>query len=242
MNDLHGAVETSATQNLARTATYLKNQKAANPDTLIIANGDMFQGTALSNYFLGQPVVDFMNEVGFDQLNVGNHEFDWGIDFLDRYWDGDLTNGEADFPLVSANIVHKTTRKPLTYSSPYSIVELPHIKVGIIGVIGSTLTSSISYSRVADYEFLDQVTTVAKYAKELRTQQSVDFVIVNIHLQGDASNRSLASLVGDERIDLIINGHTHIQEREKITHSSGYEIPSSIWTKIILVFRFLLVF
>ena len=70
----------------------------------------------------------------FDAFVIGNHEFDWGLDKIARYADGDPENGEADFPFLAANIVCEG--KKLDWTEDYVIVEREGFKIGIIGVIG----------------------------------------------------------------------------------------------------------
>jgi 2',3'-cyclic-nucleotide 2'-phosphodiesterase / 3'-nucleotidase / 5'-nucleotidase len=69
-------------QRAAVLAKQFKDLKTANPNTIILSGGDMFQGTPLSNVLKGQPVIDMMNNIGFAAMALGNHEYDWGIDTL----------------------------------------------------------------------------------------------------------------------------------------------------------------
>ena len=109
LNDMHGyAYESSYSSsfNLASFGYYVdKLQQQEEYDNVIaIANGDMFQGTAFSNLSRGLSVINAMNEVGFDMMGIGNHEFDWGLDVVLKYFDGNLDNGEASFPLINGNV------------------------------------------------------------------------------------------------------------------------------------------
>jgi 2',3'-cyclic-nucleotide 2'-phosphodiesterase/3'-nucleotidase len=88
INDFHGALA-AADRNpgAAALAAYLKAERAKNPaGTLVLSAGDMFQGSPDSNLLYGKTVVAFMNEVGFDAMALGNHEFDWGLDILRSAW------------------------------------------------------------------------------------------------------------------------------------------------------------
>ena len=99
------------------------------------------------------PLVDAMNYLDFDAFVIGNHEFDWGIEKIAQYKDGDPSNGEAEFSFLAANIVYKETGEKLPWTDDYVIVENNGYKVRIIGVIGK-LESSIASEMVADYDFL----------------------------------------------------------------------------------------
>ncbi len=241
MNDFHGGAYTDITM-LSKIGAYLIDKNTTNAGTIILASGDMLQGTALSNYYYGLPVIESLNAIGFDAFTLGNHEFDWGIDKIANYKDGDPLNGEADFPVLAANIVNKTTREPLSWTQPYTIIEVNGIKVGIIGVIGDVI-NSISASRVEEVEFLDVYTTVSDYASILRTEEDCDIVVASIHDYDYYVNEQIATLTGDHFVDAVFNGHTHSSLSDYINRS-GLRMPyaqvsdssSSLFSKITLVY------
>ncbi|MDY0063776.1 MAG: YmdB family metallophosphoesterase, partial [Bacilli bacterium] len=207
INDFHGDV-LDEDGNFSVIGNYLMNQKQTNPEnTVIISVGDMFQGTAISNMSNGKVVVEMMNEIGFDAMTIGNHEFDWGIEVLSSYRDG--VGFDADFPFLSANIAEKATEELVDWAEPYAIVEKGDIKVGIIGLIGQYLTSSISPSIIEPFEFLPEFSIARELAYELRTEHDVDVVILSIHSNTTYDNQAYANLTGDYQIDAVLNGHTH---------------------------------
>jgi len=146
-NDTHGRLVTGDGDNgfdvLSSKFNDLENKYG---DFIKIANGDIFQGKFESNVLYGRPIVDCMNAMEFDAMVIGNHEFDWGLDKIAAYNDGDESNGEANFPFLACNIVDKATNKLLDWVEPYTIVENNGSKVGLIGAIGTNLTSSITSS------------------------------------------------------------------------------------------------
>ncbi len=134
INDFHGAISPDAyfgEPGLARVATYLKDKKDDKPDnTVIISSGDMYQGSYDAYHNRGRVVTESMNEIGFDSMTIGNHEFDWGTaDILDNV-------GWADFPLLGANIMeYPNTSVKSSIGEEYVIIERGFLKIGIIGVI-----------------------------------------------------------------------------------------------------------
>jgi 2',3'-cyclic-nucleotide 2'-phosphodiesterase (5'-nucleotidase family) len=210
INDFHGALLPDDDQlGISYIGNLIKTKKALNPEnTLFLAGGDILQGSALSNYYDGLSTINTLNEIGLDAFTIGNHEFDWGLDTILAYKDGDDQNGEAAFPFLGANIFYKGTTDIPTNLEPYTIIEKGDIKVGIIGTIGESLESSIATSRVADYEFAPAVDIISSYASYLRTTENVDVVISMAHETGNI-NQALTALEGDERIDVILNGHSH---------------------------------
>jgi len=224
VNDLHGLAYYDSTnfQNsisaYAKLGRYVLNQQARTPNTLFIANGDILQGSAFSNYYYGLPMIESLNAMNFDAFVLGNHEFDWGIDKIENYKDENPENGEANYPFLAANIVNKITKEPMPWTQPYLIKTFGDLKVGVIGLIGDVYTS-IAPARVAEYEFLDYVSVARDYTYHLRVNEGVDIVIVSIHGYDIGRNQELASYRGDYLIDAVINAHTHSNVSQYITRT-----------------------
>lgn len=241
MNDFHGGTY-SDIANLEQIGSFLKYKKDSDPNTIILSNGDMFQGAALSNYYYGEPIVDVFNYIGFDGFVIGNHEFDWGIDKILNYTDQNTENGEMDYPILAANIVYHDTRQPLANTQPYLVKEVSGVRVGIIGVIGDVI-NSISASRVENIDFLDPVDTISNYAEILRTTEACDIVVVYVH-SGSGINDSIAQLQGVHMVDAVFNGHTHQNEASTISRSGEMSLvyaqasnsSSSLFAEITLIY------
>ena len=126
VNDFHGALEQNSDgrYGAARLAYLIEQERKSTEASVLISAGDMFQGTAISSYTRGKAVIDVMNEMDFDVMNLGNHEFDWGYDEIYKYVDGDLTNGEAEFPYLGCNIIEKSTNNILKGVKPYEILSI----------------------------------------------------------------------------------------------------------------------
>ncbi len=227
INDFHGNLEsTDNEKGIARIAGYIKSQiEDKNAPSLILSAGDMFQGTGISNYTKGQSVVEIMNEIGFNAMTLGNHEFDWGIETVLAYQDGDETNGEADFPFLGCNVVLKDTNTIIPSVDPYTIIEQDGLKIGIIGYMGYGLEEDIATAMIEPYEFLDPTSCVETYARKLRGENDCDIVIAVGHDGETITNRKLSKLTGDARIDAIINGHTHASYIEEYRREDGVTIP-----------------
>lgn len=202
INDTHGYLESDSTSSITNIAGYMNHYQ----DSIKIAVGDMFQGSGISNMSKGRAMIDVMNEIGFDCMVLGNHEFDWGIGTILKYFDGDQLNGEANFPLLAANVID-SNGNPLAYAKPYTIIQRGSYKIGVIGVIGETLESSISVSSLEGHEFLPARPIVEQYTSTLRNVENCDMVILAAHV-GSSFNSSYSGL----DIDLILNGHTHVNE------------------------------
>ena len=225
INDTHGAYcNNDSDPGFEKIASLLGDLEKEQGDIIKIANGDIFQGSYVSNVLYGKPIFEVMNYLEFDAFVLGNHDFDWGLDKVYTYYDGDLANGEANYPVLGANIYDKATNKRVEWIEPYTIVEVDGDQVGIIGIIGYELESSILAENVADYEFIYPVELIKQYAKELR-QKGCDSVIVSIHDFDQDLNSEIAKLSGDAKIDGIFCGHTHQKKDNSVTRSDGVTIP-----------------
>ena len=212
LNDFHGSIleDSPDEMGLANIGNFLVTQKHLYPEnTIILAGGDMLQGSALSNYYDGLSTINIMNSMYFDAFAVGNHEFDWGIDVVTNYFDGNDENGEANFPLLGANVFYKDTTNIPEHIDPYVIIERGDLKIGIISTIGYGLEYSIATSKVEDYEFASPAQIIKDITYELRTEQDVDIVLVASHDTGSTLNSQIALGEGDYKIDAIFNGHSH---------------------------------
>jgi len=207
-NDNHGCVKDTQGKGIgiAKLTTFVK-QKTANKNAVLISQGDMWQGSVESNYTKGNLMTEWMNQLGFVSMTVGNHEYDWGKDYI-------IQNQElANFPTLGINVLNKSNSQRVDYLSPSITFEKAGAKIGVIGAIGNCL-SSISSSKVKDVYFAtgDALTTLVKNeATRLRNTEKCDFIIYSIH--GDAKNDDQdyydTSLSTGNYVDLVLEGHTH---------------------------------
>lgn len=218
LNDNHGILGEDV-GGIDRIASGIK-EYASQGHVVKIANGDMFQGTYVSSTLHGLPMLDALNALDFDAFVIGNHEFDWGLDEIKKYKDGDATNGEAEFPFLGANIYDKRTGEMVDWLEPYVIVTFGEIKIGVIGIIGE-VESSILSAHLENYEFVDAENIVKDLANELREQKDCDAVIVAAHGDDYDLNTTFVSFDEASRIDGIFNGHTHTSTDEVLYRSDG---------------------
>lgn len=210
INDTHGAfTDSSAGYSIGRVDTLVDNLTNRNGDYILIHNGDAFQGSYVCGQTYGLPMIEALNTIGFDCFVLGNHEFDWGIDKIAQYKDGNMANGEANFPFLGANIYYKGTTNRPEWIDPYTVIEYGDLKVGIIGVIGASQESSILTRYVKDYEFVDPLSIIEENAKKLRTTEKCDVVVVATHDYDEYLNDNIANLYGNAVIDAIFCAHTH---------------------------------
>ena len=214
LNDTHGAIlENGDEMGMSKIGNLIMHEKVTNPHgTLFLSGGDMLQGSILSNYFNGASMIHILNTLEMDAFIIGNHEFDWGIEVVTNYRDIQNPLMYAEFPLLGANIFHKGTTTRPDYIDAYTIIQKGQLKVGIIGLMGYGLETSIATSRVSNYEFGNPIYWAEYYTEYLRTEEDVDMVLVVIHDDGQQKlnfNQTLSTWTGDKKVDAVFNGHSH---------------------------------
>lgn len=209
VNDLHGAILPNQDSiGMAHIANFILYQKNQNPDeTIILAGGDMLHGSALSNANYGALVIEMMNAMGFDAFVIGNHEFDWGLEKVTRYFNNS-DDHIANFPLLGANVFYKGTENIPDGIDPYVIIERNSLRIGIIGTIEYGIENTIATQHVEDYYFADPGPIVTDLTTYLRTEENVDIVILISHDRGTV-NQQIIYNEGDSKVDAIFNGHSH---------------------------------
>jgi len=176
----------------AALATCLKGMRY----DLLLDAGDFFQGTPEGDFTGGESVIEIMNELDYDALTLGNHEYDQGNENVKRL------AGMVRFPFLSANIIDERTGERVKYAKPYIIKEIKGIRFGIFG-----LTTPTSFCEGLRFEPV--IPTVEEYLKEL--EGKADIVIGLTHLgfdekeEKEVTDYQLAESVPG--IDIIFGGH-----------------------------------
>ena len=205
---------------LSRAVTAMNELRAqATADDVVIAidNGDFIQGSPLTNYIekidrddLGI-YNDLANAAGFDVRILGNHEFNYGRDYLEAAMVG-VTN------LLNANILDETTGESFI-GKPFTIINRNHVRIGIIGLTTSYIPHWEHPDNIRGLVFTDPVETAQRYIPELRP--NVDILVLAYHggfshdlttgkrlevLTTENQGYELLQLPG---VDALITGHQH---------------------------------
>ena len=220
-NDTHGHdVEVESSEDvdgnfsMAAVAALKDDWEAQGYDVLLMDAGDATQGMPLVDVRYGSTAIAFMNSCGYDCMAVGNHEFDWGPDNLAE------VEKQADFPLLSANILNKGTSE-LRFT-PNKVFELTDgNKVGVFGLTTPQTLTSTNPRNVADLTFLQYAELHAcaqAQVDELRGQ-GCDLVVCLGHLGNESAlgdNTSKALLEAVTGIDVFVDGHDHLEVEEEV--------------------------
>ncbi|MCX7219074.1 MAG: bifunctional 2',3'-cyclic-nucleotide 2'-phosphodiesterase/3'-nucleotidase [Burkholderiales bacterium] len=228
---------------LERTATLISAARAENPNNVLLDDGDVIQGTLLGDYqAVAAPVTcsgtlavhKVMNALKYDGAGVGNHEFNYGLNFLSQITNTDFgvegvqkgaNCGAPNFPVVLSNVVGVTSQKPIF--NPYSILPKQftatkpdgtsmnvQLNVGIMGFVPPQVMDW-DQKHLAGKVMVNGVQESAlKYVPELRSK-GADLIVALSHGGLDASpyspkmeNGSLH--LASTGIDALMLGHAHL--------------------------------
>lgn len=224
-NDTHGHdVSADGTAGMAGIAQLKADYEAMGAFVIVLDAGDASQGTSLVNLSQGANAISFMNAVGYTAMCPGNHEFDWGLDNLRALTD------IANFPVLAANIIDKTTQLPVFKDR--ITVETPVGKIGIFGLDTPETMTKANPDKVQGITFLagkDLYACAQAQADALRAD-GCKLVVCLGHLGMDEEsepNRSCDVADNTTGIDLFIDGHSHtemdggLQQKDSLIVSTG---------------------
>jgi len=249
-----------ATLGFERTATLIRQARTEFANTLLLDNGDTIQGTALADYqALVAPVscsqtpaiYKAMNALGVEGGSVGNHDFDYGLDYLQQVTSSrfDVEGitprtqacAGASFPIVLSNVISLKTGKPLF--APYRILDKRITATGPdgkpvqasvkVGIIGFTTPAIMGW----DKRWLDGKVRMEgwreaaeRYIPEMRAQ-GAELVVAIAHAGLDGAMYSPAMENGSWHlaqvpgIDAMLIGHAHEVFPNAASKSPQFNLP-----------------
>lgn len=229
----------SLTFGFAKTATLIKKAKEEKENSLLFDNGDLIQGSPMGDYVAKinklengevHPVYKAMNQLGYDAGNLGNHEFNYGLEFLDRTLKG------AEFPYVNANVYVDDQDQDETndknFFKPYVILdkevtdedgEKHTLKVGVIGFVPPQITTWDAQRIAGKVVAKDIIDTANKFVPQMKAE-GADIIVAIPHsgidttANGKNEENAVHNLSKVKGIDAILFGHSHA-----VFPSSKYE-------------------
>ncbi len=214
---------------LSRLAELIDIARQQSPNCLLFDNGDFLQGTPVGDYFaydMGlkdgdlHPVMEAMNALRYDALTLGNHEFNYGLDFLLK------TLMRSDSPVVSANILRAKAAQPegdQHLTRPYCLLRREVVDrsgqrhplcIGVIGVAPPQITiweRQILNGRV---QTRDMVDAVRAFVPQLR-EAGADLVVLLAHSgigpirHTENMENAIIPLAAIDGVDVVLSGHSH---------------------------------
>ena len=196
-SDIHSKLDM-----LPRLATFVDEVRAQDTARVFLVDaGDRWTGDPYVDMApnAGLPIIEQMNRLGYDVATFGNHEFDMGLDTLQRRVE------DVEFDLVLANVDTKETawKQP----KPYTIKRAGRAKVGFIGLVTNYANGHPDgKDRIfVGTEFFSPEWAGQRYGRELREKCDVMVVISHCGLDRDTTNVASSFPMAD----LIVSGHTH---------------------------------
>ncbi len=215
---------------LAKTATLIKKARAEVENTLLFDNGDLIQGNPLGDYKAKvdkledgevHPVFKAMDKLDFDAATVGNHEFNYGLDYLEEVLD------DAPFPYVNANVYKDDQDNNPTndqnYFKPYQIIKkkvtdkqgkTQVIKIGVVGAVTPQITQWDKANLDGKVITKDIVKSVESQIPKMK-KEGADLIVVLAHTgmgneeMVEMEENATYDLTKLKGIDAIITGHDH---------------------------------
>ena len=227
-SDMHGNIlpinyadNRRSEHGLAKVSTLIKEERRKNSYLILIDNGDIIQGTPLAYYFARinktsiNPIIKAMNHMKYDAAVVGNHDFNYGREMLEKSME------ESDFPWLSANILREDDGRPYC-GRPYIIKDFDGIKVAVLGITTSYIPNWENPVHIKGIKFENPVATAEKWVKHLRENEKVDVLVVSYHggFERDIEvGEPTEELTGENQayeicmklpeIDVLLTGHQH---------------------------------
>ena len=226
-SDMHGNIigwsyeDGKATTNngMARLYTYIQQVREENPNTLLIDDGDIIQGTIMTDDLYAKnpdwenPVIAAMNYMKFDSATLGNHEFNWGITTLKKIM------GQADFPVLGANILNPDGS--YVTGLGWTMLEVAGVKIAVIGVCTPNIPIWDGGKEGIDETiYLPAQEAVKTAIAEIG--DTADIIYVSAHMGmyaefdeengGDSGQKILDE---NPEVDILQVGHMHIIVNEK---------------------------
>ncbi|WP_424928373.1 bifunctional 2',3'-cyclic-nucleotide 2'-phosphodiesterase/3'-nucleotidase [Amaricoccus tamworthensis] len=219
----------SDTVGLSRTASIVENIRAEATNTITVDNGDYLQGNPMGDYIAYEkgmnegdihPIIAGMNALGYDAGTLGNHEFNYGVEFMDK------VNAGAEFPIVCSNFAHSLGATPLEdelHLEPFVILdreitdgngESHPIRVGLIGFVPPQIMLWDRSHLEGKYATRDIIQAAEAWVPVMR-EQGADIVVALCHsgitpgeITENMENAAL-QVAGIDGIDAVVSGHHH---------------------------------
>lgn len=235
INDIHSMIQPFAEEEggellggIARISTVLNEIRYENENVLFLNAGDLVAGSGnkyqvdydLPLYgYRGLLEIELMNQLGLDAIVPGNHEYDFGLRWMERSYE------EADFEVLSANTFYRFLpdiegKKGEAIYKPYNIFEFNGIKVAVVGI------STDQYVKSAQILVEDPIENLAELISSVR--EKADLVVVLSHL-GKKNDRNMAQEV--DGIDIIVGGHSHTEILDPIREEKTLIVQADVYGK-----------
>ena len=218
------------TVGLSRTASIIQEVRDESSNSILVDNGDFLQGNPMGDYIayergMGEgdlhPVMQAMNVLGYDCGTLGNHEFNYGVEFMDKVVQG------ANFPVVCANFVKSlgaSAGKDDLFYKPYTLLDREitdgagqkhMIKIGLIGFLPPQIMNWDKRHLEGKFNARDILQAAKAWVPEMQ-EAGADIIVALSHSgissepETDGMANAALHLAGVDGIDALVTGHSHL--------------------------------
>ena len=215
-NDIHGRFPSGTyygdPNGMTYLATHIANERAKNPNALLIDAGDTFQGNAFAQYFRNatpNPIAGGLNMLDYDTMVIGNHEYNFGPTTFATML------GQVNFPLLgNANVDDDGSYGFLNDNvEDYITVTVEGMDVAIFGLTTPSIPLYELPSNIPGLTFYPITPTVQALLPQIQTDEDPDVMVALTHLGLDVYKGDLNcdTVLAQEvpGIDVIVGGHSH---------------------------------
>ena len=222
-NDMHGYMQASDTcLGIVAVAQLKKDYQQQGYDVLLMDAGDYLQGSSFASFTQGESVVEVMNAAGYDVAALGNHEFDYGSDVLEK------RISEMNFPAVAANITVDATGEPFIQQNAVFTLS-DGTKVGVFGLDTPSTATTSAPKNTAGLTFAqgEELYAAAQAQIDELKGQDCSIIVCVGHLGEEASNEgnNAANVVANTSgLTVMIDGHDHLVENQTVKDKEGNDV------------------
>ena len=202
-----------------RRVAMLNEERKKEPELLLFDSGDFSQGSPYYTLFKGDVEVGLMNQMRYDAVVIGNHEFDFGLDNMARIF------RMAKFPILCAN--YDFTGTPVEgLVKPYVILKRKGMKIGVFG-LSPAMEGLVDTAKCHGVKFLDPIVVAKEMVRTLK-QRRCDLIIclshLGWHIRGIDDKQVIENTEG---LDLVLGGHSHsfFEQLQYTKDPSGKNVP-----------------
>jgi 5'-nucleotidase len=177
-------------------------------DPLVLFSGDAFNPSMLSTFTQGEQMIPVLNKVGTACAVFGNHDFDHGLDVLQKWVE------KTTFPWLMSNVIDNETGRPLGNGKITHIICHNNIKVGLMGLVEKEWLDTLPTIDPNEVTYIDYVEAGNKLAEDL-LKEGCDMIIALTHMR---TPNDLILAQNCSKLDLILGGHDHVYEIVKVNH------------------------
>ncbi|RWO79064.1 MAG: LysM peptidoglycan-binding domain-containing protein [Mesorhizobium sp.] len=179
------------------TAIIQERKKLEGHNVLLLSAGDNFQGSLFYTTYKGKTEGEFLNQMKFDAMGVGNHEFDDGEAALAPFLD------MIKFPVLGANVKANAQSKLGDRVKPSVVIEVGGQKIGVVGAVTNDTPELTSPGPNVTIE--DDVKSITSEVEKLKGE-GVNKIIAVTHIGYKRERDVIAKIPG---VDVVVGGHSH---------------------------------